>query len=457
MARSERRLIDPDDDALGAALHDAVARTGAPAFGLDEERRQRSWRRALSAHPEGRLLDDLLALRQVGATWWTDAVGRKHVLVQGDDRGEIVPLGDPRPPLALLHPERLFARRVGGVTAWLAACACGAVGTPGSLGWVGDCCGPCHDRREDRAAPPPQRPTRWHCPGGYGWCVLFTPDGASVAASAGGSVWAWPAAGGAGRELFGGGPGTQIKGLAFADDGTAALYNAGACRVLVSDDDGWEEVPCGGYEAPPLAFDGDRALFVGGTTTIVWHRSPTGWREAGQLAVGVNAVAVGLPGAALGGEGWVAFYDRAGPQQERRVKLLGTDDAVDFLAWLPGGVSVLAVTLPTNFTLPQRRAFLVSAEGATRAVRPVGLLPISTSLALSPDGCFLAGPAFGSPFSSAEVVFWEVPSCREVARLGAEPDWVISDLAISPDGETLATISRSGVVQLWPWRRLLEA
>src|SRR5207245_4971070 len=38
--------------------------------------------------------------------------------------------------------------------AWLVVCDCGAVGTPQSLGWTGDCCAPCFDRRAEGTVQP---------------------------------------------------------------------------------------------------------------------------------------------------------------------------------------------------------------------------------------------------------------------------------------------------------------
>src|SRR5262245_23186420 len=118
----ERRLLDPDAAALDAALRGA----------LPLEDRRRSWCEALRARPEGRLQGGPPG-RMAALSWWTDPAGRRHVLVVS---GELDDVEDLRPPLAHVYPERLFARRAGGVTAWLAACSCGAVGEPAALGWM---------------------------------------------------------------------------------------------------------------------------------------------------------------------------------------------------------------------------------------------------------------------------------------------------------------------------------
>jgi WD40 repeat protein len=96
--------------------------------------------------------------------WWTDRLGRKHHRVVGrrrrcnnSARHNILSPDDERSPLWLVYPENLYLRQQ--VWGWelFAACRCGAVGTPEALGWMGDCCGPCHDRRE-AGEPPPATP-----------------------------------------------------------------------------------------------------------------------------------------------------------------------------------------------------------------------------------------------------------------------------------------------------------
>jgi hypothetical protein len=90
---------------------------------------------------------------EVIACWWTDPVGRKHFRVIGRVRepynrmrreGELRNL----PPWWHVYPESvLAARSPSGQELLLACCRCGMVGTPDSLGWMGDTCGPCYDRQ----------------------------------------------------------------------------------------------------------------------------------------------------------------------------------------------------------------------------------------------------------------------------------------------------------------------
>src|SRR5205823_3017890 len=51
-------------------------------------------------------------------------------------------------PLIQLYPEVAFElRRATTFEDILVVCACGAVGMPEEIGWMGTECGPCHDRR----------------------------------------------------------------------------------------------------------------------------------------------------------------------------------------------------------------------------------------------------------------------------------------------------------------------
>jgi hypothetical protein len=80
----------------------------------------------------------------VGIAWWRDHLDRAHVRVAGP----AVPFGSTGAGLARVYPGRTLVHRVrSGLPVLLACCACGAAGPVKALGWMGDVCGPCHDRR----------------------------------------------------------------------------------------------------------------------------------------------------------------------------------------------------------------------------------------------------------------------------------------------------------------------
>src|SRR5262249_22301432 len=86
------------------------------------------------------------------------------------------------PPLWHLYPDDVFLRRHGDGWSAVAACRCGALGGPGGLAWMGDRCGPCHDRAlEGRDEPRPVSVLRGDAGGVYR--VAVAPDGAVVASS----------------------------------------------------------------------------------------------------------------------------------------------------------------------------------------------------------------------------------------------------------------------------------
>ena len=68
-----------------------------------------------------------------------------------------------------------------------------------------------------------------------------------------------------------------------------------------------------------------------------------------------------------------------------------------------------------------------------------------TSLALSPDGQFLAS---GDGYSDATIRLWNARTCAPVARLEGHRGWV-KKLAFSPDGQTLYSASNDQSLRAW--------
>ena len=126
----------------------------------DDPAKWRKFARAAAATPEGYAMfrggKGGVPATQVLAAWWTDAAGRKHVVLRGrrvehDEAKRLLQKDEleTRPPLWHAYPEYVCRRTVGKESQIVCACGCGAVGTPEALGWMGETCGPCSDRKEE--------------------------------------------------------------------------------------------------------------------------------------------------------------------------------------------------------------------------------------------------------------------------------------------------------------------
>jgi WD40 repeat protein len=460
VARFERRLIDPDGDALGDAWRAAAEAAGGAAFGPDPQQWRHHWLDRMRERPEGHLSSEWRACEAVVA-WWADPGGRRHVLIRAVAEVPARSLRQEasRPALSLVYPEQIF-RRARPVGRWLAACACGAVGPPEALGWMGPCCGPCHDRREDHAPAPVEQFIRGRCPNGGGEAVVFTRDGRGIVVSDGRSLRFWGLHGGEGFVLFEGDSATSLQELTSGPEGRLASFDVGHRRLVIADSPSrpWATLSRDrGLVLSPLAFVKGDLLLGGGEGAALVERVPEGWRWGDGMSP-TTAIAVSPDGVrvACGVGGAVAYYNATPWRHLGHGNMPDISEDIDFLAWLPDGATLLATTTPRHDDYdPPASVYLIRTD--VGRVDRVGELPPTGALALSPCGRFLVGSVREGGYSRAEVVFWDVPSCAEFARLESDPRWTIMDLAFSPDGEALATISLDGHVQLWPWRRLLEA
>jgi hypothetical protein len=137
---------------------------------------------------------------QLVAAWWTDHIGRKHFVVRGrrveDDAAQDLLFKsalENQPPLWHCYPEFVCQRFRNGVSEFLAVCGCGAVGTPTALGWMGECCGPCHDRREEsgKASLQANQPGLFHGVRGPIIGLAFSRDGEQLVGAEGHAVNIW--------------------------------------------------------------------------------------------------------------------------------------------------------------------------------------------------------------------------------------------------------------------------
>jgi hypothetical protein len=464
MVRFDRLLIGPTEEELERALAEAAAGANRGKRGnllkwppanlhnrlagvADQREGYRQWvagRKAASDWQPGRVERSAVAL-----AWWTDHLGRKHLRVvgargmfRGDQQQAVLSPGEPVPPRALIYPGRLLQREKPAQSAVWALCECGASGPLNELGWMGPCCGPCHDRRESGDAPlvGPRAAlcvpevdvfdlAWWGADGQALVCRAAPPKDARVWRPPTGEVEQLPFL-------------APVNRLASAPSAGLVAFGAGP-RVHVLGRDGLrkELAAPGDGEASTVALSADGSLLaVGGDGLIVW-RLVDGW----------FLLKSGAPAAVLG----------FGPEARTLVTL---ESSQPFLRDLKTGEADTLLEASEARSLndvalsPDGRWLAVGGLGgkvflhrldATLAPRQeLSSKKVGGVMTFSPDGSVLAYAA-----EEGRVVFWSVAGPCELGTLrllGRRP----SALAFSPGGHYLA-VGMVGNLLLWPWRELL--
>jgi WD40 repeat protein len=487
-----RVLVNPDEASLLRTLEEASRAAG---YASDARGGFRRWRPVLdevAAYAEGR---SQLQHRMAGSStpylvvaWWSDHRRDKHVGVfSGSDAGgpqlHYSRLDhDPRPPLWHLYPERLFlVRRPGRPAEWRAACACGAVGRPEELGWMGPCCGPCHDRAlEGEPVRGAHRPGVLIPTGGGIVSLAFSPSRPTLAVSSEGRALNLIDLDGSKtplRDGSGDGEHQEFRPMGFSPNGQFLVVADPHGPVLRVWQEGMpeEEHRVDLFDAPMgLAFSPDSssmAVCLEDMSVYLFFREEGFWHEEGYLEFGASSLCFSPDGRALARGclgGVVKIWGLFSSTETLEIDTgTGDDQEVVFLHYVRGGTALLLLTGPEDgMDLP---VIPVSEPGRNQNGGHLRLwdlkhnreerradVPLPSSLALTPDGRALAMVVHDERRSPAEVVFWDVEAWQEAGRLEWNPDADVRCLAFSPDGQTLAMGAGDGSVVLAPWRLLLE-
>jgi hypothetical protein len=424
----------------------------------------------------GRPTDSAAPRSVVAIAWWTDRIGRKHcrivgeraALGEGEIRNLFSPQDDDRPDLWLVYPDRACFQRD-----WLqrhlwVTCPCGVAGPPEAVGWMGPCCGACHDRREEGTEE--NRKARPLClasrtPFTEVAALAFSLNGRDLASvGQGKGVWLWDLPTGRERQL---GSQANCQALHFLRRGLHLLLSnpEGHWLTTLEHRRAHRLAETGAFVALP-SFDGKVVALVCAdhVDLIDPHSQGNSFGTLRGHVRPIRCAALSRNGRLLatGSEDRTVIVWDLRLLQERST-YQGFRGPLSALAFSPDGRR-LAVGFGEREKFSCRKKEsreIVLWDVGTSKLLPLDDLSESIwDFRFSPDGRTLAlaagdAPMRGAPARPGSLLLYDTRTGTRQATLEWHDSTVLS-LAFSADGEWLATGGADGHLRLWPWQSLRQ-